>query len=264
MDRLERYLQEAPVSIGLIRAIECEHIRRLNLSGRILDIGCGDGLFSEILFEGKEIDLVGMDFDARELKLAGHRGLYQDRIAASAHNQPFPDESFDHILSNSVLEHIPNPALVLSEITRLLKPGGKMIITVPSPNLEHFFFYTILLRTLGMPGLGKRYADFKNTSWNHHNVWPLEQWTGFLIGHGLEIEIAQNILSKGVTIIGDIMLPFAVPSVLMKRYIHRMLLLPSGLKARILAFLLRPFAAAPVTRGAGYFIVARKPLGKAS
>ncbi len=73
---------------------------------------------------------------------------------------PEPDASFDAILCTEVLEHLPEPALALRELTRLLKPGGTLIITAPFCSLTHFapyhyatgfnrYFYSHHLSALG-------------------------------------------------------------------------------------------------------------------
>jgi len=51
---------------------------------------------------------------------------------------PEPDASFDAILCSEVLEHIPDPPKALDEFSRLLKPGGKLILTAPFASLVHF------------------------------------------------------------------------------------------------------------------------------
>lgn len=54
---------------------------------------------------------------------------------------PAPDSSFDAILCSEVLEHIPEPTHALDEFTRLLKPGGKLILTAPFASLVHMAPY---------------------------------------------------------------------------------------------------------------------------
>lgn len=54
---------------------------------------------------------------------------------------PAPDESFDVVLCTEVLEHVPDPVAALREFTRLLKPGGRMILTAPFCSLTHFAPY---------------------------------------------------------------------------------------------------------------------------
>jgi len=54
---------------------------------------------------------------------------------------PEPDAAFDAILCSEVLEHVPDPTKVLDELARLLKPGGKLILTAPFASLVHFSPY---------------------------------------------------------------------------------------------------------------------------
>lgn len=54
---------------------------------------------------------------------------------------PAPDESFDAILCSEVLEHVPEPTHALNEFARLLKPGGKLILTAPFASLVHMAPY---------------------------------------------------------------------------------------------------------------------------
>lgn len=54
---------------------------------------------------------------------------------------PEPDAAFDAILCSEVLEHVPDPTKALDEFARLLKPGGKLILTAPFASLVHFAPY---------------------------------------------------------------------------------------------------------------------------
>jgi SAM-dependent methyltransferase len=56
-------------------------------------------------------------------------------------NIPEPDAAFDAILCSEVFEHLPNAILALDEFSRLLKPGGRLIITAPFASLVHFAPY---------------------------------------------------------------------------------------------------------------------------
>lgn len=56
-------------------------------------------------------------------------------------NIPEPDEAFDAILCSEVLEHVPEPTLVLDEFRRLLRPNGTLILTAPFASLVHFAPY---------------------------------------------------------------------------------------------------------------------------
>lgn len=62
------------------------------------------------------------------LDLVPHPGL---DVIADAHHLPFPDESFDAVFSNSALEHVIKPWVVAEEMTRVLKPGGRIYVQLP-------------------------------------------------------------------------------------------------------------------------------------
>lgn len=257
---MESYLSQAPISIGLVRAIECSRIAGLDLRGSVLDIGCGDGLFTDILFEGRrsEVHLTGVDMDYSEVRLARRRGCYDQVLVASGGLLPFPAETFDVVLCNSVLEHIPHPGTVLREMRRVLKPGGTLVLTLPSTRLEHFFFYTMLLNAIGLSNLGKSYADLKNKSWKHFNLWPESRWRETLTHQGFTVHVYEEILSVWVTAICDIMLPFAISSVFVKKVLQRMLLFPSSMKGTVQTLLLKSFLFERPQQGAGIFLVATK------
>lgn len=72
---------------------------------------------------------------------------------------PAPDASFDAILCSEVLEHVPDPNLALDEFARLLRPGGRLIITAPFASMVHqapFHFCTGFSRYWYEHQLGKR------------------------------------------------------------------------------------------------------------
>ena len=54
---------------------------------------------------------------------------------------PEPDAAFDAILCSEVLEHVPDPTMVLDEFARLIKPMGKLILTAPFASMVHFASY---------------------------------------------------------------------------------------------------------------------------
>jgi SAM-dependent methyltransferase len=113
---------------GLYKAISKQAI---NLTGEILDFGCGKKPY-EHLFVNAET-YIGVD-----IKISGHDHknskvdkFYDGKIL------PFPDNSFDSVVSFEVFEHIFNIDEVLLEIRRVLKPNGQLLITIPFAWDEH-------------------------------------------------------------------------------------------------------------------------------
>jgi SAM-dependent methyltransferase len=97
--------------------------------GRILENGCGVGMYVEHLAPlGGQI--FGLEFDFERAAEAASRS---PRILNAAGEQlPFPDVSFDLILSHEVLEHVQDDRQAVSEMARVLKPGGRAVIFVPN------------------------------------------------------------------------------------------------------------------------------------
>ena len=102
-------------------------------AGRGLDLGCGDGILTSVIL-GKTgpRDLVGVDLDPLETSLASRFSFYSAVHTCAADDIPEQDASFDFVISNSVLEHIPVVEPVIEEIHRLLRPGGRFLFTVPA------------------------------------------------------------------------------------------------------------------------------------
>jgi SAM-dependent methyltransferase len=100
--------------------------------GKVLDIGCGSG---EFLVKMRDLgwETNGVEVSSAAAKLGNERfGL--DIFTGSLLESSFPDNYFDYIRSNHSLEHIYNPNQTISEIHRILKPGGKVHIGVPNIN----------------------------------------------------------------------------------------------------------------------------------
>jgi ubiquinone/menaquinone biosynthesis C-methylase UbiE len=97
---------------------------------KILEVGCGIG--TDLTNFAKSNDAVGIDISKESLKLAKENFKLHDLkgkfIHASATKLPFKDKAFDLIYSCGVLHHIPNIINAVSEIHRVLKPKGKIII----------------------------------------------------------------------------------------------------------------------------------------
>lgn len=85
-------------------------------SGRLLDLGCGTKPFRR-----PGVEWVGFDVEGNP---------FAD-VVGSATKLPFPDASFDYVLSTQVLEHVEDPQRMLFECARVLHPGGMLILSAP-------------------------------------------------------------------------------------------------------------------------------------
>ncbi len=101
------------------------------VSGDLLELGCGEGRGVEQLLPNADSYL---GLDKIESVITKLREKYPNAQFESGVFPPIkiPDNSFDTVVSFQVIEHIKNDALFLSEIQRILKPGGKAIISTPN------------------------------------------------------------------------------------------------------------------------------------
>jgi SAM-dependent methyltransferase len=113
----------------------------------ILDVGCSQGLATILLArEGHEVS--GIDTQRASIEFACERlskeeRHVRDRVTfqvAEAQHLPFDDGSFGTVIMGEILEHLVEPAPILDEALRVLKPGGRLILTTPYglfPSLDH-------------------------------------------------------------------------------------------------------------------------------
>lgn len=119
----------AVTNVGRRRTVEYINTR----PGSVLEVGVGTGL--ALPYYSAEMDVTGIDFSeemlqkaigrVRRLQLAHVRELRQ----MDARSLEFPDSHFDTVAAMHVLSVVPEPLQVMSEIARVCKPGGKVVIT---------------------------------------------------------------------------------------------------------------------------------------
>ncbi len=171
---------------AVLRSVEAKFMGRVPLVHPVLDIGCGDGHFASIAYT-EQIDM-GIDPLWSDLIEADQRkAAYKEVIQGDATQMPFPDASFNTVISNCVIEHIPDNAKTLSEISRVLRPGGAFATTLPSEHYPDFLLGSTLLREVGLHGLSRRYGDFFNNISHHYHVYPPEEWRRRFDAVGLDV-----------------------------------------------------------------------------
>ena len=99
------------------------------LEGRILENGCGVGLYLERLSEQSQL-AAGLEFDLQRAQVAKVNAHHI--MNAAGENLPLPDSSFDFILSHEVLEHVQDDRKCVEEMVRVLASGGRMAVFTPN------------------------------------------------------------------------------------------------------------------------------------
>jgi len=117
---------------------------------RWLEAGCGWRLLGKDL-EALEDELVGrarlvVGVDLDFLHLRKHINIFR-RIRASLVSLPFPDASFDLVTCNMVLEHLPEPSPMFQEMSRVLAPGGTLLVHTPNTR-NYLIFANIIAKKL--------------------------------------------------------------------------------------------------------------------
>jgi len=99
-----------------------------NQKGKVLDLGCGDGRAGKKLFDlGFAVEACDMDKERFEF----HQEI-KFTEGNLAHPLPYKDNFFDYVIFMEVIEHIYNPHFVISEISRILRKGGRLILSTPN------------------------------------------------------------------------------------------------------------------------------------
>ncbi len=115
------------------RALIVRMIRSLGLdaNARVLDIGTSTGTNLRMLRDQGFTDFTGVDLSEDAIRWCAEKGLgmvHQGDACAL----PFPDASFDLVLATDIIEHVDRDDIALGEITRVLRPGGHALLTVPA------------------------------------------------------------------------------------------------------------------------------------
>ncbi|GAB7016308.1 hypothetical protein JCM10550A_16760 [Methanogenium cariaci] len=153
---------------------------------RILDAGCGKGRFSDLLLKaGAEV--VGIDFSDELLQATRNinGGFFTQ---GSLTRLPFKDNSFDYVFSIEVLEHIPDTEIAISELIRVLRTNGKILIIDKNKCSLHqkLFVPRILI---------KKYKEWSNQWMYPKDFVFVEKWF-----YPWELKRIMKIYCKGVEI----------------------------------------------------------------
>ena len=139
-ENYERYFVPsigAPAANGLIK------IAALHPGERVLDVACGTGVVARLVSEvvGTAGTVAGLDINPGMLAVARSttpQGMVIEWHQASAEAMPLPEASFDAVLCQMGLQFLPDKHAALSEMRRVLKPGGRLILNLPGPTPKLF------------------------------------------------------------------------------------------------------------------------------
>lgn len=218
-DFFYKYIKEAPLPLAIERTFECKILSQQKFVHPILDIGCGEGIFSFILFDEK-ID-VGIDPVQKELKRALYYGMYDELLNCFGDKINKPDNFFNTIFSNSVLEHIRDINPVLKEANRLLDDDGVFYCTVPTNYFDKYSIIYQCLNFLRLKRLSEKYRIFFNKFWKHYHCYDRDGWEKLFRNNGFIVETSYGYCSKKFCLLNDVLSFFSLNSFIIKKMTNR-------------------------------------------
>jgi len=144
---------------------------------KILEVGCGGG---HVLSQFREASLTGVDVSGEMLEKARKNlaGCNFELLKGDIGEVGLADHSFDGIVCTEVLEHVLDPDHVLSNIQRLVKPTGRVVITFPNDNLINGL--KDMVKRSGLTAL----PPFRRIGWGgdhyHFHVWTVREMRALL------------------------------------------------------------------------------------
>ena len=255
------YYAFAPAALAIRECVRLRAVRRLDLPEPLLDVGCGDGLFARLAYPKKQA--WGIDINPTEVQRAQQTASYQTLICGNIVGVHLPESFFGSAIANCSLEHVPDVHGALSNIHRALRPNGKLVLIVPTPNWTHHLVVSEALRSLGLVGLAHAYGDALDRVFSHVHLYDADGWKKHLERAGYVLEEVRPIAQRPTSWAFDLMLYPSLLGYLVRRLTGRWVAIPS-LRPLTVDFAravvnamgrLAPAGEAP----AEYLLLARKP-----
>lgn len=259
-DLLWRHLKTVPAFRALLRAVEARFYHYVSIPEPVLDLGCGDGHFASMAFasrisRGQQL-AAGVDPWWGPLQKARRTGAYRLNVQGMGDSLPFADNTFASVISNSVLEHIDDVQPVLCEASRVLRPGGKLVITMPSHLFTEYLGGAALLRPLG---LAETFRRFFNRVSRHAHTDPPHIWAQRLARAGFAVDRWQYYFSKEALRTLEVGHIQGLPSAILHFLTGHWIVAPWRANLRRTERWVRPYyEEEPSDEGAYIFMVARK------
>ncbi len=133
------HVYDLMAEVPFVKDLRRRHVEALHGSSLVLDGGCGVGLIAAELARCMQRRVVGIDLNRAMLDRAANRLKHFSNVRlfnSDVHSLPFKDTSFDAYISNNVLYCVKDPTQALSEITRVIRPGGILSMASPRPSIQ--------------------------------------------------------------------------------------------------------------------------------
>lgn len=150
---------------ALLNRWDPSHLRRIDrlisidAEDRVLEVGCGQGHLTEAI-ASRGVDIIGVDANPRAPEVA-ENGLIRHM---SAELLDFEDRTFDAVISVHAIEHIAQLSQAMSEMVRVLKPGGRAVFVYPAEPIQGLYAIPSSVVLHGTP--------FRAREVHCHKLWP--------------------------------------------------------------------------------------------
>lgn len=198
MDRVLEHYRHLPAMVWW-RVPELILLRRVEYQWPLLDLGCGDGRMAEVMFGGIRRVTLGLDLSRKDTGRARRSGSYEAVIRGDLCGAlPIRDDRFQTVFSNSVFEHVPKVDRLFPEIRRILRPGGRLVFTVPSEHLNSMLRWPQRIRALFGDEAAARWQRGWDRRVAHINLGGEPFWRRLIDEAGLELVATRAMLGPEI------------------------------------------------------------------
>lgn len=208
-DHFSKYFPHAPTALCIKECARLSALRQCEVSGPILDVGCGDGLFATIAFQDAEV--WGIDIDGEEGRWAQASRAYSQIVLGDITKAKLPVSFFKTCVANCSLEHVPDIDAALRTISNSLEPGGKAYLFVPNKDWASKFMTVRVLRALLGTKVATMLQDGIDEFFKHHHLYDEQGWRDVVARSPMNLVDIQPVLSTSTTLAFE---AFLIPSLL--------------------------------------------------
>jgi SAM-dependent methyltransferase len=172
-------------SLALWRALEAQAMGTEPFSGPSLDIGAFDGSFAAAWLGDRPAFDVGLDL--KPVPSSATRRAYRSVVQGDAQRLPFPDHAFNFVMCNSVIEHLPDDVQAMREMSRVLKPGGTLLLSTPSVYFHDSLDGVRKARARDDEAAAGAYMKEMDVRAAHYRYRSFDDWTRIVTDAGLRL-----------------------------------------------------------------------------
>lgn len=172
-------------SLALWRSLEAQALGTEPFEGPSLDVGAFDGSFAAAWLGDRPPFDVGLDL--RPVRSPDTRRAYRSLVTADAQHLPFADRTFNFVLCNSVIEHLPDDLQAMRGMARVLRHGGTLLLSTPSVHFHDSLDGVRAARSRGDEAAARAYMQAVDARVSHRRYRSLTEWTDIVHSVGLRL-----------------------------------------------------------------------------